>query len=278
MEAGATPPVIPPSPGTTLEKNADEPPPSALGKFQIVVGVIVSLTTLAISWQTYCLTRTTEANNEHLKAIEQQLAENRFGFERVRDVYDRTEKYLASSNQNPSRGKVLVVLINSLPDSALRADLLSVVSVDAKSDAVAAKAADLKFGAEPPKTSLKPAPGFTGDRSLRIDTDKYEAITNGEFTFTDSKGISWPVPKGYVTNGASVPRAYWSLFGSPLTSDYTVPVILHDYHAALRQRSPDEVNRMFYEALRAAGVGEQKSKVLFYAVSQFGPHWEAKPY
>jgi len=276
MESG-TPPPGTPSPGTTLENKADVPAPSALGNFQITVGVIVSVATVAISWQTYWLTRTTEANNEHLKAIEQQLAENRFGFERMRDVYDRTEKYLASSNQNPSRGKVLVVLINSLPDSALRADLLSVVSVDAKSDAVAAKAADLKVGVQQPKASSTAAPGFSGDRSIRVDTDKYEAITNGEFAFVDSKGVNWPVPKGYVANGASVPRVYWSIFGSPLTSDHTIPVILHDYHAELRQRSPDEVNRMFYEALHAAGVGEQKAKVLYLAVSQFGPRWEAKP-
>jgi hypothetical protein len=251
-------------------------PKSVLNVFQIVVGIIVSVATVAISWETYSLGRTTEENSEHLKAIEQQLAENRFGFERIRDVYDRTEKYLSSPNQNPSRGKVLVVLINSLPDSALRADLLSVVSIDAQSDTVAAKAADLKIGAKPSNASPTYAAGFAGDRSLRLDSEKYEAITNGAFTFTDSKRVTWEVPKGYVSNGASIPRAYWSVVGPPLTSDYTIPMILHNYHATLRQRSSDDVNAMYYEALRAAGVGEQKAKVLYAAASQFGPHWEDK--
>lgn len=245
-------------------------------RFQIVVGIIVSIATVLISWQTYRLSVNTETNSAHLKAIEGQLAENRFGFERIRDVYDRTEKYLSSENQNASRGKVLVVLINSLPDSALRSDLLSVVSVDAKSDAVAAKAADLKVGAEPPKPLPTPALGFTGDRSLRFDPDKYQATTNGEFAFTDSKGMVWSVPKGYVASAASVPRSLWPVLGSPLNSDYTIPVILHDYHSGLRQRSPEEVNRMFYEALRGAGVTEQKAKLL-YATSQLGPRWEVKP-
>jgi uncharacterized protein DUF1353 len=265
-------------PGTTTTTRATEPPrPPPLGNFQIIVGVIVSVATILISWQTYRLSLNTEENNAHLKAIEQQLAENRFGFERFRDVYDRTEKYLSSASQNESRGKVLVVLIKNLPDSPLRSDLLSVVTVDAKSDVVAAKAADIKVGTDSAKPVPTPASGFSGDRSLRLDPNKYQATTNGEFAFTDSKGKSWVVPKGYVTNGVSVPRSFWSIFGSPLSSDYAIPVILHDYHVELRQSSPDEVNRMFYEAMRAVGVGEQKAKTLYYGVSQFGPRWEAKP-
>ena len=230
-----------------------------------------------ISWQTYRLSRNTEENNAHLKAIEQQLAENRFGFERFRDVYDRAEKYLASANQNESRGKVLVVLIKNLPDSSLRSDLLSVVSADAKSDIVAAKAADIKVGAQPPKPVLTPAAGFSGDRSLHFDPDKYQVTTNGEFAFTDSKGKTWLVPKGYVSTGASIPRVFWSLFGSPLSDHNAIPVILRDYQAGLRQSSSQEVNRMFYEALVQSGVTESTAKILFYAVVQSGPRWEAKP-
>ncbi len=265
-------------PETTTTTAAPKPPlPSPIGNFQIIVGVIVSVATVLISWQTYRLSRNTEENNVHLKAIEQQLAENRFGFERFRDVYDRTEKYLSSANQNQSRGKVLVVLIKNLPDSLLRSDLLSVLSDDAQSNLVAAKAADTKVGAQPPKASSTPAPGFTGDTSLRFDSDKYQVTTNGEFVFTDSKGITWPVPKGYVSTGASIPRSFWSVVGSPLSSDYAVPVVLHDYHAELKQRSWQEVNRMFYEALLRSGVDEHTAKLFYYATYRFGPRWEAKP-
>jgi len=90
------------------------------------------------------------------------------------------------------------------------------------------------------------------------------------------KGITWPVPKGYVTTGVSVPRSFWSVLGSPLSGDYAIPVILHDYHAELKQRPWSEVNRMFYEALIKAGVSEQKAKILYFAVYQFGPRWEAE--
>jgi len=237
----------------------------------------VSVATLLISWQTYRLSVNTEANSTHLKAIEEELAENRFGFERMRDVYDRTEKYLSSENQNPSRGKVLVVLINSLPKSDLRSDLLSVVSVDAQSNVVAAQAADLKVGAQPPKPSPSPAAAFSGDRSVHFDPHEYEVTKNGDFSFTDSKGVIWPVRKGYTTSGASIPRSFWSIMGSPLSNDYVIAVILHDYHAELKQHSSDEVNQMFYEALLKTGVSEHNAKLLYTSVKQFGPRWDPKP-
>jgi len=246
-------------------------------KFQIVVGVIVSVATALIGWKTFELSASTESNNTHLKAIEQQLAETRFGFERIRDVYDRTERYLASTEQNESRGRVLVVLINSLPDSSLRSELLSVVTLDAKSNAVAARAADLKMGNTGVKSSTPHEASFFGDRSLRIDSETYKATTVGEFGFVDSKGISWTVPKGRVVNGASVPRTVWPILGAPLSSDYTIPIILRDYYAEIQTRPWQDVNRMFSESLLKAGVNQTKAAILYQAVVSFGPRWESKP-
>jgi len=77
---------------------------SWLTGFQVAVGIVISLATAFISWQTHQLNQQTQESTERLKAIEQQLAETRFGFERMRDIYDRTEKYLAApaSAQDPS--------------------------------------------------------------------------------------------------------------------------------------------------------------------------------
>jgi len=36
------------------------------------------------------------------------------------------------------------------------------------------------------------------------------------------------VPKGYITNGADIPRLFWSIF-PPNRSDYLPSVIVHDY-------------------------------------------------
>src|SRR2546423_3457645 len=41
-----------------------------------------------------------------------------------------------------------------------------------------------------------------------------------EFWFDDPKRKRWLVPKGYVIDGASIPRALWTLVGSPYTGNY----------------------------------------------------------
>jgi Protein of unknown function (DUF1353) len=246
---------------------------TGLQKFQIVVGIVVSCATVVIGWQTFQVSARTNENNAQLKLIEQQLAQTRFGFERMRDVYDRTEKYLASAEQNPARGRVLVVLINSLPDTQLRTELLSVVTETAKLDLIAAKAADLNAGVVSQVAKQPDDPSFSGDLSLSFNPDLYEAITQGEITFTDSRGTKWTVPKGFVVTGSSVPRFYWSIIGSPLTSNYTIPMALLDYYSTQRKHTPDEVYTMFYESLIKADVSESTSKLLYLAVKGFGPRW-----
>ncbi len=36
-----------------------------------------------------------------------------------------------------------------------------------------------------------------------------------DFSFTDPDGVVWLTPKEYVVDGASIPRALWTLVGSP---------------------------------------------------------------
>ena len=249
---------------------------SKLERFQVAVGVVVSIATVVIGFQSVEISERTNANNVQLKAIEQQLAQSRFGFERIRDVYDRTEKYLASENQNISRGRVLVVLINSLPDSSLRAELLAVVTETAKSPTVAAKAADLQAGLSPGSAVSVEDPSFFGDLSLAFDSATYQVQTLGDFGFIDSDEASWTVPKGTLTSGSSIPRATWSVVGSPLDSAYTIPIVLHDYYSTLRSHSHQSVNKMFYEALLKVGVGQVKAKILYSAVVAYGPRWTVR--
>ena len=49
-----------------------------------------------------------------------------------------------------------------------------------------------------------------------------------DFSFIDPAGVVWLTPKGYVVDGASIPRALWTLLGSPYTGDYRRASIVHD--------------------------------------------------
>ncbi|MCP5002385.1 MAG: DUF1353 domain-containing protein [Planctomycetes bacterium] len=216
----------------------------------------------------------TSKTNAHLKEIEQQLAQTKFGFEQIRDVYDRTEKYLSSKNQNKARGRVLIVLINSLPDTKLRTELFNVVTNTAELDSIAAEAANKKIGVVAAGTVKPKDPSFFGNLTLEIDEDKFQAVTNGDLGFVDSSGKKWIVPKGEVINGAYVPRVYWSQLGSPLNSAYTIPLALHEFYSTIKTESSETVNHMFYEALLKAGVSELKAKMFYVAVTNFGPRWK----
>ena len=86
-------------------------------------------------------------------------------------------------------------------------------------------------------------------------------------------GSHWPVPAGIVIDGASIPGALWSVLGGPFEGRYRKPSIVHDHYCVTKERPWADVHRMFYEGMRAAGVGPIKAKTMYYAVYRFGPRW-----
>jgi hypothetical protein len=250
-----------------------------LAAFQVVVGIIVSISTAMIGWKTFQLDERARENNAQLKNIEQQLAETKFGFERIRDIYDRTEKYLSAEKQDERRGRALVVLIGSLPDLALKNELLSIVVREATSSAVAAKAADTQQGKSRPTDPVivpKVDPStFFGSIRFRQKEDGYAVETLEKFGFKDSKGVSWEVPAGETISGEAVPRALWSLVGAPLSGDLIASNALLEYYSRQRTRPPEQVVRMYYESLLKSGVSDAQAKLLAQTVSGLLPRWTA---
>lgn len=93
------------------------------------------------------------------------------------------------------------------------------------------------------------------------------------FGFTDSKRQHWPVPKDAQVDGASIPRALWSLIGGPFEGLYRNASVIHDYHCDVRIRPWQTVHRVFYDGMRASGVGESRAKLMYGAVYYAGPRW-----
>lgn len=107
-----------------------------------------------------------------------------------------------------------------------------------------------------------------------IETDRKMQLLE-DFSYVDARGARWPAPKGSIIDGASIPQALWSVVGSPYTGEYRNASVVHDVACVERKRPWQDVHRMFYEACRAGGVGEQKAKLLYAAVYHFGPKWSA---
>ena len=93
------------------------------------------------------------------------------------------------------------------------------------------------------------------------------------FLFRDGNGNAWEVPAGAVVNGASIPRVFWTLVGSPLVGDHRRASVVHDHFCAIKSRPWEEVHRMFFHALVASGFTRQRAKVFYVAVYAGGPRW-----
>ena len=89
-----------------------------------------------------------------------------------------------------------------------------------------------------------------------------------EFRFTDPGKKDWIAESGYDRmDGASIPRALWTLIGSPYTGDYRRASIVHD--RACENATPEEraaADRMFYHACRCGGCSVSDATILYIGV------------
>lgn len=70
------------------------------------------------------------------------------------------------------------------------------------------------------------------------------------------------ISKGYKTNGADIPRIFWSIF-PPNSPEYLSAVVVHDYMCDNGKYSKKQADEYFYKALREIGISWWKAK-LFY--------------
>jgi Protein of unknown function (DUF1353) len=100
-------------------------------------------------------------------------------------------------------------------------------------------------------------------------TDDRKMSVLRDFSFKDPAAKVWRAPAGSVIDGASIPRALWTIVGSPYTGDYRRASIVHD--VACDQAGSDEkkrraADRMFFHACRAGGCSIWQSIVLYLGV------------
>ena len=104
------------------------------------------------------------------------------------------------------------------------------------------------------------------------DGRKMEVVK--DFGFEDDMKRKWQVPKGWVIDGASIPKALWTFFGAPYSGKYREASVIHDYFCDVKRRPWKQVHRVFNDAIRASGVSKLKSKIMYLAVYRFGPRWD----
>lgn len=115
---------------------------------------------------------------------------------------------------------------------------------------------------------------YSGQVEARWENDGRHMTLLSELQYTDPEGVIWIAPVNSVVDGASIPRALWSLMGGPFDGKYRNASVLHDVAYDEQARPWKQCDRMFYNAMRCSGVGATEAKTMYYALYRHGRHWK----
>lgn len=90
------------------------------------------------------------------------------------------------------------------------------------------------------------------------------------------KSNNYWIPKGFRFDGASIPRAFWSIIGSPFHPDYIEAALVHDWCFATWCLNFKETNAVFKRNLKNAGVGYIRRILMWSAVNTVGYYFYRK--
>lgn len=91
--------------------------------------------------------------------------------------------------------------------------------------------------------------------------------------YVKSKHFSFVIPKGFVTDLASVPKVLWNLY--PPFGLYTGAAVAHDYlyRTTKMKVTREQADELFKEQMLLAGVRSTQAQLMYLTVSAFG--WTA---
>lgn len=103
--------------------------------------------------------------------------------------------------------------------------------------------------------------GMNGDsRLFRVEED---------FHYKSPKGVI-RVPKGFITDGASIPRCFWNIF-DPF-GPYLKIAVCHDYLYSPLNKDFDRLqsDQIFLEGMKDLKIGFIQRNLIYHSVRLFG--------
>ncbi|HTV53686.1 MAG TPA: DUF1353 domain-containing protein [Terriglobia bacterium] len=116
---------------------------------------------------------------------------------------------------------------------------------------------------------------FYGTLKLQPTGDGVHMKVLELYSYKDAYGHILSAQPGFPTDGASIPRALWTVVGSPFTGKYVGAAVIHDVGCESHKYSWQVTDRMFYDAMLDLGVGNHLAKLMYYGVRLGGPKWES---
>lgn len=132
----------------------------------------------------------------------------------------------------------------------------------------------------PPEAIMETTPGskfgfYEGDVEVKWLSDGNMELLKS-FSYTDPNSLKWIAPAGLEIDGASIPAPFWSIIGAPYTGKYRAASVIHDAACIEKKYPSPMVHETFYYAMKASQVPEPQAKLMYAAVSNFGPQWSIK--
>ena len=96
---------------------------------------------------------------------------------------------------------------------------------------------------------------------------RVEPVGKGYYELLESiiiEGIR--IPSGFKWNGASIPRFFWRVVGTPFQPKYMAPSMVHDFLCGDEQYSRKEADKLFYKLLLVNGVNKILARTMYYGV------------
>lgn len=81
-----------------------------------------------------------------------------------------------------------------------------------------------------------------------------------------NKEYRFRAPKGFTTDGASIPHWAWPIIGPPMREDYLKSAIIHDFLYRINGCSRKFADDIFYLGMKDCGVPTWKAYAMFLAV------------
>lgn len=111
-------------------------------------------------------------------------------------------------------------------------------------------------------------PRFNTPLDVRlIGVQSFEVLNPLEF---DTYGFYITVLPGFDYDGASIPKALWSIIGPPMGELYSRAACLHDAMYASKIFDRKTCDKLFHEAMLSDGVDHALAKKMYLAVRAFG--------
>lgn len=95
-----------------------------------------------------------------------------------------------------------------------------------------------------------------------------------DLTYHDQDGQQWYAYKGDIIDGASIPRFFWRIIGSPFVGRYRRASVIHDVYCKTQVADSIQIHSLFHEMMLADGCSQWVAFWMWVAVRLFGPRFE----